>query len=78
MKIYHKVENKKKKNIALKVSTIEEEVEEDNSSVGDEDLTLITRKFKKSMNGEKYKRKRFTLREESQKKENLSNRHKDK
>lgn len=38
---------------------IEEKVEEDNYSEEYEDLTFITRKFKKFTNDERYKERRF-------------------
>ena len=49
---------KRKKNIALKAVTYEEEVEE-NESEEDGDLALITRKFRKFMKGEKNQRKKI-------------------
>ena len=49
---------KRKKNIALKAATYEEEVEE-NESEEDGDLALITRKFRKFMKGEKNQRKKI-------------------
>ena len=72
------LKTKKRKSITLKVSTIDEEVEEDNDNEEDDNLALIIRKFKKYMMGEKYKGMRFTSRKESQKKEVLSNKDKKK
>ena len=71
------LKTKKRKSITLKVSTIDEEVEEDNDNEEDDNLALIIRKFKKYMMGEKYKGMRFTSRKESQKKEVLSNKDKE-
>ena len=64
---------RKKKYNSLKDSIIEEDVEEWNDSEEDEDLALITRKFKKFMKDEKYKGRRFTSTRDSQKKEASSN-----
>ena len=65
-------EDKKKKNITLKATTKEKEVEED------EDLALITRKFNKFMRGERFRRRRFTSRRDFSKKESSSHGDKEK
>ena len=63
-------EDKRKKSIALKATTMEkEEVEEEKQSEEDEDLSLITRKFNKFMRGEIFKERRFTSRRDLSKKE---------
>lgn len=65
MKSQQEVQDKKKKSITLKVSIDEKEEE---PSKEDEDLVLITRKFKKFIKFEKNKRRKFYPRKDSQKK----------
>ena len=56
-------EDKKKKSIALKATIKEEEeIEEEKQNEEDDDLSLITRKLKKYMRGERFGRRRFTFR----------------
>ena len=62
-------EDKKEKNITLKASTIDEETGEEETSKEDEDLTLITRKFKKFIKFNKNKEKKFSTKEKLSKKE---------
>ena len=64
-----RVEDKKEKNITLKASTIDEEAGEEETSKEDEDLTLITRKFKKFIKFNKNKEKKFSTKEKLSKKE---------
>ena len=61
-------EDKKKKSIALKATTKEE----------DNDLTLITRKLNKYMRGERFRERRFTSRRDLSKKESSSHGDKEK
>ena len=61
-------EDKKKKSIALKATTKEE----------DNDLTLITRKLNKYMRGERFRGRRFTSRRDLSKKESSSHGDKEK
>ena len=66
-------EDKKKKSIALKTITKEEEkVEEEKQSENDEDLALITRKLNKYMRGERFRGKKFTSIRDPSKKESSS------
>ena len=66
--------DKKKNNIAQKASTKEEgEVEKENDSEKHEDLALITRKFRKFMNGERFKGRKYSSKRDPQKKEATSN-----
>lgn len=64
MKSNQEVKNKKKKSITLKVS-IDEKKE---PSKEDENLVLITRKFKKFITFEKNKGRKFYPKKDSQKK----------
>ncbi|KAL6330512.1 hypothetical protein AAG906_040442 [Vitis piasezkii] len=66
-------EDKKKKNIALKATTKkEEEIKEEKQSEEHDDLSLITRKLKKYMRGERFGGRRFTFRRDLSKKESSS------
>ena len=67
-------EDKKKKSIALKAITKEEEKPSDE----DDDLALITRKLKKYMRGERFRGSRFTSRRDLSKKESSSHGDKEK
>ena len=67
-----RVEDKKEKNITLKASTIDEETGEEETSKEDEDLTLITRKFKKFIKFNKNKETKFQPRKNSQKKKSTN------
>ena len=61
-------EDKKKKSIALKAITKEEEKPSDE----DDDLALITRKLNKYMRGERFRGKKFTSIRDPSKKESSS------
>ena len=65
-------EDKKKKSIALKAKTKEEDVEEEKPGEKDDDLALITRKFNKYMRGERFRGRKFTSRSDLSKKESSS------
>ena len=67
-----RVEDKKEKNITLKASTIDEETGEEETSKEDEDLTLITRKFKKFIKFNKNKEKKFSTKEKLSKKKSTN------
>ncbi|RVW50075.1 hypothetical protein CK203_104088 [Vitis vinifera] len=71
-------EDKKKKSIALKVKTKEEDVEEEKPGEKDDDLALITRKFNKYMRGERFRGRKFTSRSDLSKKESSSHGDKEK
>ncbi|RVW89359.1 hypothetical protein CK203_045436 [Vitis vinifera] len=72
-------EDKKKKNIALKATTKEEEnVEEEKPSEKYDDLALIIRKLNKYMRGERFRGRKFTSRRDLSKKESSSHGDKDK
>ena len=71
-------EDKKKKSIALKATTKEEDVEEEKPGEKDDDLALITRKFNKYMRGERFRGRKFTSRRDPSKKESSSHGDKEK
>ncbi|WJZ84575.1 hypothetical protein VitviT2T_004175 [Vitis vinifera] len=72
-------EDKKKKSIAFKATTKEEEdVEKEKPSEENDDLALITRKLNKYMRGERFKGRKFTSRRDFSKKESSSHGDKDK
>ncbi|RVW18871.1 hypothetical protein CK203_103857 [Vitis vinifera] len=74
-----KILRQKKKNIALKAITKEEEdVEEEKPSDEDDDLALITRNLNKYMRGERFRGRKFTSRRDPSKKESSSHGDKEK
>ena len=76
---FKRVKTKKKKSIALRDTTKEEEdVEEEKPSEGDDDLALITRKLNKYMGNERFRGRKFTSRRDPSKKESSSHGDKEK
>ena len=67
-----RVEDKKEKNITLKASNIDEETGEEETRKEDEDLTLITRKFKKFIKFNKNKEKKISTKEKLSKKKSTN------
>ena len=78
MKEKNEEEDKKKKSIALKASTKEEElnVEDGDNSEKEDELSLITRKFKRFMQGERFGGRRMPTKRDSYRRESYSTRDK--